>query len=327
MPGGDSGFFVNAANAKPATASLTLAQALVAFPQYSGVTDGWGSNVENFSYNSLQVTVTQRTSHGLTFNANYTWSKNIGDDGSFRSGFDLPSGIVDGTAQAFKQDRIERGVTTISQPHVFNVFGVYQIPVGMRGHMGGENFVTRTLLGGWSVSGIYQAATGSPLAVTSTHCTNTPPNSGTCMPSVNPGATNARINGGYGGGPGGKTYSNILNKVQYVDPTAFQAPANLSGSTAVPQFKFGNAPRTAALGLRTMGVNNVNGSIKRSFKLWHESSLAVEADVQNVFNRTQFSAPNVAWSTTAAAVGSTFGTITGIANLPRSWQFAGHINF
>jgi hypothetical protein len=45
MPGGDAGFFVTAANAKPTTASLTLAQALVAFPQYSGITDGWGSNV------------------------------------------------------------------------------------------------------------------------------------------------------------------------------------------------------------------------------------------------------------------------------------------
>lgn len=327
MPGGDSGFFVTAANAKPSTASLTLAQALVAFPQYSGITDGWGSNVQNFSYNSLQITLTQRTSHGLTFNVNYTWSKNLGDDGTFRSGFDLPAGIVDASTQSYKQDRIDRGLTTISQPNVFNAFGVYQMPIGRRGHLGGENMITRALLGGWSVSGIYQFASGAPLAVTSTHCTNTPPNAGQCMPSLAASATTGRINGGYGSGPNGRTYSNLVNKVQYIDPNAFAKPADLSAISSTPQFKFGNAPRTAPLGLRAQGVNNVNGSLKRSFKLWHETSLAVEADVSNVFNRTQFSAPNVAWSTTAATAGNAFGTIAGIANLPRSWQFAGHINF
>ena len=255
MPGGDSGFFVTAvATTKPSTASLTLAQALVAFPQYSGVTDGWGSNVENFSYNSLQVTVRQRLSHGLTFNANYTWSQNLGDDGSFRSGF--RDSFWYGRRhdpESFRQNRIDRGVTTIAQPHVFNFFGVYQIPVGMHGHFLGENVITRSLFGNWSLSGIYQAASGTPVAVTSSHCTSTPPNAGTCMPSIAPGKTSARINGAYGSGPGGTTFSN-LNSVRYIDPTAFVAPADLSTVPATAhQFKFGNAPRTAPFGLAQSG--------------------------------------------------------------------------
>jgi Carboxypeptidase regulatory-like domain/TonB dependent receptor len=333
MPGGDSGYFVTAANAKPSTSSLTVAQALVAFPQYSGVTDGWGSNVENFSYNSLQVTMIQRTRHGLTFNGNYTWSRNIGDDGSFRSGFALPSGIVDGTSSSFGQNRIDRGVTTIAQTHVFNLFGLYQIPLGGRGQLLGENPITRALLGGWSISGIYQAATGTPIAVTSNHCTSTPPNAGTCMPSLNPNGSSARVGGAYGSGPGGTIFSN-LNSVLYVAPTAFAAPADLSTlpSTA-HQFKFGNAPRTAPFGLRNPGVNNVNASIRRAFPMWRETSLVFEASVQNAFNRVQFNGPNatgVITSVSAAGVptySSTFGQISGIANQPRSWQLAGHINF
>ena len=333
MPGGDGGFFVTAANAKPSTASLTMAQALVAFPQYSGVTDGWGSNVENFAYNSLQITVLQRISHGITFNGNYTWSKNIGDDGSFRSGFALPAGIVDGTSQRFVQNRIDRGITTIAQTHVFNLFGLYQIPIGLHGHLLGENLITRSLLGGWSISGIYQVASGTPVAVTSSHCTSTPPNAGTCMPSLNPNATGARINGAYGGGPGGTTFSN-LNSVRYIDPTAFVAPADLSTVPGTAhQFKFGNAPRTAPFGLRNPGVNNVNASIKRTFPMWRETSIAVEADVQNVFNRVQFNGPTTSGVITAVSAAGvptysgTFGQINGIANQPRSWQLAGHFNF
>jgi Carboxypeptidase regulatory-like domain/TonB dependent receptor len=327
MPGGDGGYFVTAANAKPTAASLTLAQALVAFPQYSGVTDGWGSNVENFAYNSLQVTLVQRMSHGLTFNANYTWSKNIGDDGTFRSGFDLPAGIVDGTSQAYKQNRIERSVTTISQPQVFNLFGVYEIPFGNPGRMGSDNWLVRSLLSGWAVSGIYQAASGTPIAVTSTSCTSTPPNSGQCMPSLTPGVLGARINGGYGGGPGGRTFSN-LNTVKYIDPAAFSMPADLSTvPTAAHQYKFGNSPRTLAYGIRTPGVNNVNASLRRSFRLWEGGALILEADVSNLFNRVQFNGPNVAWSTTASSASNSFGTIGGVANQARSWQFAGHFTF
>jgi hypothetical protein len=53
----------------------------------------------------------------------------------------------------------------------------------------------------------------------------------------------------------------------------------------------------------------------------------VEGDVSNLFNRVQFNGPNVAWSTTATAASNSFGTIGGIANQPRSWQFAGHFIF
>src|ERR1035438_1323793 len=80
-------FFTTAANANQNSSTLTVAQGLVAFPQYSSVGDGWGENMQNFSYNSMQITLLQRESHGLTFNVNYTYSKNIGDDGTFRSGY------------------------------------------------------------------------------------------------------------------------------------------------------------------------------------------------------------------------------------------------
>jgi len=88
-------FYQTAAAALPTNSTLTIAQGLTAFPQYSSVSDVWGANVGNFSYHSLQFTLQQRTAHGLNFNVNYTYSKNIGDDGNFRSGFAIPArGVV-----------------------------------------------------------------------------------------------------------------------------------------------------------------------------------------------------------------------------------------
>ena len=331
MPGGDTGYFVTAANAKPTTASLTLAQALVAFPQYSGITDGWGSNVQNFSYNSLQITLNQRTSHGLTFNVNYTYSKNIGDDGTFRSGFNIPAAALDGATAPSKQNRIDRSWTTISQPEVLNMYGVYQLPFGKGGHFGGNSLLTRSLLGGWTVSTIYQYASGTPIAINSNACTSTPPNAGQCMPSLNAAspdalANNARINGSYGTAPGGTTFSN-LNNIKYIDYNAFTTPQDLSTVSGTHQYKIGNLARTAPLNLRNPGSQNLNAAVKRSFTLFHETSLNIEADCTNVWNKVQFNGPSGAWSTTASAANNAFGQISGIANLPRDWQFAGHFTF
>jgi len=48
-----------------------------------------------------------------------------------------------------------------------------------------------------------------------------------------------------------------------------------------------------------------------------------EVDSLNTWNKVTFSNPSATWASGSA----TFGTITGIANSPRDFQFAGHFNF
>jgi hypothetical protein len=134
-------FFIAAANAAPSNSNLTIQQMLTAFPQYSGLQDGWGGAfVENYSYEAVQATVSQRMAHGLSFNFNFTFSKNIGDDGNFRSGWPIPASAIDGHLQAYKQDRIDRSWTTTSAPYILNTYGVYQLPFG-KGKIGGNNWL------------------------------------------------------------------------------------------------------------------------------------------------------------------------------------------
>jgi len=55
----------------------TLFQSLLPYPQYSGNISPVSAPLGKTWYDSLQSTVTQRLSHGLTLNGNFTWSKNL----------------------------------------------------------------------------------------------------------------------------------------------------------------------------------------------------------------------------------------------------------
>ncbi len=318
-------YFQNAAAVKT---TATIAQGLTAFPQYSGVTDIWGSNVGNFSYNSLQVTLQQRVSHGLTFNANYTFSKNIGDDGSFRSGFDIPAAAIQGGGQNWHMDRIERGTTLVSTPHAIHAYYVYKLPLGA-GHFGGSNFISRELLSGWQTSGIYTYASGTVAAVTYTGCTT--PLQGQCMPSLNPAyaSKSARIGGSFGSGPGGRTACNlagfthncITSAVPYFDTTGFVAPTVVSPAGVANINLIGNAPRTGALGLKNPGAQDIDMSLARVVTLPRETNLRLEASAVNVWNHTIFSSPNAVWGS------ATFGQISSVANKPRAFQVSARFNF
>jgi len=311
-------FFQAAASAGDTNA--TIGQGLVAFPQYSGVSDTWG-NVGNFSYNSLQVTLQQRLAHGLTFNFNYTWARNVGDDGPYRTGFDLPSGSVSNNSQSYHMNRIDRSETTVSTPNVIHAYGVWDLPFG-RGHIGGSNWAVRTLAGGWSFGSIYTYASGTPVQITYSGCTT--PLQGQCMPDVaTTYAGPARINGGFGSGPGGRTAAN-LGKVQYFNVNSFQKPVNINQNAGVTLLNLiGNAPRTGAFDLRNPIQWDLDSNLRRSIPLHREMALVIEVDAFNVINHTLFSSPSATWS----AGSTSFGTISSASNKPRSFELAGHFNF
>ncbi len=322
-------FFQNAANANPNISALSIAQGLAAFPQYSGMTDLWGANTANVTYHSFQLMVLQRTSHGLSFNINYTYSKNIGDDGTFRSGFDIPGAAISGGSQNWHQDRIERSWTVVSAPQIVHAFGVYQLPFG-KNQIGGNNMLVRTLAGGWTISGIYTYGSGVPIAVTNSLCSSTNyPLQGQCMPDLMPGATNARINGSYGTSPNGTSACNIAigpgcTAIRYIDSTKFNTPTNVSKISGSPIYLIGNAPRTAPLTLRAPGNQDLDAALRRSFNLPKDiGTFVFEVDCINVWNKNTFSAPGASYGTTG------FGQITGVSSTPgsRDFQFAGHLNF
>jgi hypothetical protein len=310
------------------TFNNTVMQALLPFPQYKGVSDVFGS-VSNSVYNALQVSVVQRLRHGMTFMVNYTYSKTIDDAGTFRTGYAIPAGVLANNAtKTLPLDRIDRSLSTIDVPQNLSATSTYDLPFGA-GHIGDGNAVVRALAGEWRLSTIFTAITGNPLAITSSSCTA--PGQGTCMPAYTPGY-NGKImpNGKWGHGATAAT----LGKIQYIDPTAFTATSNTS---VFPNaYIIGDVARTAPYGLRGPSNYDIDGSLRRTFDLWREgrAKLVFEANVFNAVNHVWFGSTSgdatgsIGESVSSTAANSTgLGVVSGQANLPRQWQFAGHINF
>lgn len=299
------------------SSKATISQMLVAFPQYTGVSDIWGQNSANASYNSLQITLQQRQWHGLSYTLNYTYAKQLDDAGTFRSGFAIPGSAI-ATGKAWKADRIERSESTLSQPQGLSTYGVYQLPFGKRG-FGANNWAVRNIAGAWQLSGIFTYRSGNPLTITSSQCTNTP-GQGQCMPDYNPNFTgSARINGSWSKGV---TYANLgtaaASKINgYVDPKLSQQTGAFQN--AAP-YMLGDVARTRALNLWAPSAYNLDASVRRSFDLKDNLKFIFEADVTDLTNKVTFG------GIVTNVNSSNFGAATK-AEGNRDWQFAGRINF
>ena len=327
---------------KTGAGQATILQALKWKPQFSGSTDTWGSQSANASYHALQISFAHRSSHGLTLNVNYTWSKSIDDAGTQRSGWAIPANLTL-AGKAWKQNTLDRGLSANSVPHNLSAYGVYKLPFG-KGGIGANHLFVRKLAGGWSLSEVFTLTSGTPILVTASSCSTTfNPTAGTCMPDLNPNYSRSDIkqNGKWGTGitaaklgatpsAGGISYAN-----GYVGNTTAGSGSN-AGGTAAPclqstspfcnpgNFMFGDAARAGAYGLRNPTTYNLNMNVRRTFDLIGDRvKFVLAVDCQNVTNHVTFGG-------IAANVDSaTFGTVSSATGNggSRDFQFSGRLNF
>lgn len=126
------------------TPQVPLQQLLRPFPQYLGITQA-NSPYGYSSYDSLQVNLDKRFSHGLNFIVSYTYSK-----------------ALEATSYLNPQDSFDNPARTLSNfdaPHRFSVAGGYALPFFNTGR-GWKNAV----LGGWQVNAITYIQSGLPVA-------------------------------------------------------------------------------------------------------------------------------------------------------------------
>ena len=104
------------------------------------------------NYHSWQTSFSKRFTIGGQVNLAYTWSKSLTDNASDRSNAPQNSN---------NWHNGEYGPATLDRKHVFNINYVYLLPFFANSHG-----LTRAALGGWQVSGVYYAYSGSPFTVT-----------------------------------------------------------------------------------------------------------------------------------------------------------------
>jgi hypothetical protein len=209
------------------------------------------------NYNSLQVSLEKRMSHGLQFQVAYTWSKSIDNASSFEN---ILKPIC---------DRCNRALSLFDARNRLVISYLWQLPVPR--YQGAKGVV----LNGWAVSGITSFQSGFPIRMQSS-------NDQELMNSFDfelPGKPDVlkplhtqdpRSNGGY-----------------YFDPTGFALPAQTDTST--PLQLLGNAPRTICCG---PGINNFDFSVQKIFAITESKHLEFRAEFFNIFNHTQFLNPD-----------------------------------
>ena len=106
------------------TANPNVAQALKPFPQYNSISDAYGF-IGRTWYNAMQAYITKRISNGLTFMTNYTWSRTLDNNGTFRAGYDIPAyAAADGQFHAART--LDRSLSLGDQRHKFVLTGGLQ---------------------------------------------------------------------------------------------------------------------------------------------------------------------------------------------------------
>jgi len=99
-------------------------------------------------YNAMQLSLTRRSSRGLTMNAQYTLGASKGNTGGSNEAV-----TANNNARAMSEFDYDDGYNNFDVRHTFNLSAIYTIP--------GQG----PLLGGWNVGGIMNARSGIPIPV------------------------------------------------------------------------------------------------------------------------------------------------------------------
>jgi hypothetical protein len=244
------------------------------------------------SYHGLEVDVNRRFGHGLQFRGVYTFSKSL-DDG------DNMNTSVATNSPAFVanplQPKSDYGRASFDVRHAGVIHATYDLPFGRNDAAQTHAWLQR-VIGDWQLSGIQTMQSGLPFTPQLSY---NPSNDGDTRnpvrPSWNPTFTGPVILGGPN---------------QYFNPQAFIQP--LPGS-------YGNVGRNI---LQASGLTETDLSLTKMFSFTERLNLQFRTEVFNLFNHTNFNAPNpVVYAAATGGPSPTAGVITATTTTSRQIQF------
>ncbi len=167
---------------------------------------------EGFSnYNGLQIDLTRRWQHDLTVDANYTYSKCLGDArdildndiGGYRAPYVPGVGIA-----------ADYGLCDIDVRNIFHASGTYELPFGHGQALLAEGLAS-AIAGGWSLQGVATVQEGQPFTIA---CTTTT--------TAGLGCNALKV-------PGQNPYAGAHNATHFLNPAAFANPATTATGVAL----------------------------------------------------------------------------------------------
>jgi len=250
-------------------------------------------------YNALEAKLTKRTSHGLTLNLAYTYSKNM-DGSGYQNGYPY-------------QDANEvHWISQFDRTHVLAVTGVYDVPVGRgRSLLSTAPRPVDYALGGWSLGWSFGAQSGTPL----------------------------NINGGFNyscpfASPNGTSVGQWLNpKIGATNSTCYTSVSHIGGSG----YTYNTTP-SYITEVRNYTVPDLDLSLQKSFNITERVSFSLRGEAFNALNSVLLGGPDTSPTdgpaslfyntTTKRSYWSGFGTVGPTQdNFPRNLRITGKIIF
>ena len=276
--------------------SATLAQTLRPYPQFNSTLVARNASLGNSWYDSLQVKVTKRYSHGLDLTTAFTWAKNLDRLGVYNDAFNRAN---------------QKVLSPGAQPLVLTTAFSYETQNWFK-----DNKALRLVTAGWTFSGTLRYSSGTVIATpVSTNLLN----SQVFQPTV------------FNRVAGEQLFSQDLNSSSF-DPNK-QLVLNPKAWVDAAPGTFGTSAN-AYQNYRTRRVPDEQLSIGRNFKISESKMVSVRAEFFNVFNRTVYANP-VSASPTATTTFNAAGILTGGYGFinqnnngqPRNGQLVGRFTF
>jgi hypothetical protein len=283
------------------------------YTPYSNITAGLSefqafANGAYSSYNALQVEARKiSTAHGLRFQANYTWAKDMTDADAVWSSGGVSGGLSPNNPQCIKCEYAPASYS-VTQRLVANF--EYDLPFGQ-----GQALATlpQRLIRGWKFLGIFSAQSGFPFTVASSYGSLQYGYDVLAGWGARPFFLQ-RATRNPGGGP--QFFSNAVigdNGTNGVGDGFFGLPtvtSPVNGQAVLPTP--GNLGRNTFTG---PGWSNLDFSIIKDTKITESQTLQFRAEFFNIFNQATFATPG-------EMLGSPgFGVATSTATAERQIQF------
>ncbi len=255
-------------------------------PQFG--TANWTGNLNHSNYHSLQTQVTMRPTHGVNFQATYTWSKNLGQ-----------LGYTDPRNRA-----LDYGPNTMDRTHALAINGAFELPFGPgRALLNTNNGIISRIAGGWQMSWIANISSGRPFTLASTntslYANGVPDQVGPFNRQGevvwNPGAST----GSYWYDPQTKTDKYTLvadpqcNSVSTAQNLRTQCTLRaVALASDQSQLIFVNPYPTqrgnfGMMSLRQPGIWSADMAMSKAVKLTEGKTLQIRVDATNIFNHGQ----------------------------------------
>jgi Carboxypeptidase regulatory-like domain/TonB dependent receptor len=244
------------------------------------------------AYNSMQLKVSKRESHNLSFLGSYTYSHNL-DNGP--APFNLGHINNDNPQNPYNL-RAEYASADSDLRHNFVFSGLWRLPIGQgQRYFSSWGTVTNAILGGWQLNAIYVMRTGTPVNV---------------IRGNNPTGSSPGLRPDLVGTPTLPRGQRTL--AQYFNTAAFtNAPFNCPTCDPLAP---GDAGRNLFVG---PGDVNLDTSIFKEVPVFERAKLQLRAEAFNALNTPHFGSPD------GNASDGTFGAIqrqNGAANANRVVQ-------